>query len=77
MRLRFATRARRGGGAGSAPEGEPTTRAVQAGGPTEPETDATNGRDAAHEPTADIVLELRPLLERYVGANVVPLRPVH
>jgi hypothetical protein len=26
----------------------------------------------AHEPAADLVLDLRPLLARYVGANVVP-----
>lgn len=30
---------------------------------------------AAHEPAADLVLELRPLLARYVGANVVAFTP--
>jgi hypothetical protein len=30
------------------------------------------GPSPAHDPTADLVLDLRPLLARYVGANVVP-----
>jgi predicted PurR-regulated permease PerM len=78
MRLRFATRTRRGAGAGSAPEGEPTTRAVQTGGPPEPETDATNGRDAAHEPSAP---ELTPvanppapvIIPRWVQLVLLPI----